>query len=87
MSEDNEPYPVHETVKVLDGRTIFKTAKWWQAVILANMFGHDKIMIYLWQNKDGQWKRKHKFGINFVKDWEKLKVAVDEFIPRIRTIQ
>jgi hypothetical protein len=52
------------------------------------MFGHDKIMVYLWQwnEKMGGWKRKQKFGVNFEKDWENIKKAVEEFLPKIRTV-
>jgi len=88
MSE-KEKLPVHETVNVLDYKTIYKTNKWWMAVVLANMFGHDKIMIYQWKvdEKTGRWKRKQKLGVNYVKDWNLIKEAVEEFIPRLGTIQ
>lgn len=87
MSE--EKLPVDETVKVLDYKLIYKTPKWWCAVVLANMYGHDKIMVYLWNSKDGgrTWKRKQKFGINFVKNWDDIKAAVDGFIPRLQVIK
>jgi len=85
--EQKEQLPVDEAIQVIDYRTIYKTPKWWCAVLLGNMFGHDKIMVYLWQwnDKMGGWKRKQKMGINFEKDWENIKKAVDEFMPRIRT--
>jgi hypothetical protein len=98
---EKEPLPVDEAIQVIDYETIYKTQKWWCAVLLGNMFGHDKIMVYLWQmtevkRKDpssgqwvstgqSQWKRKQKMGINFEKDWEHIKKAVDSFMPRIRT--
>mgnify|MGYP001090196805 CR=1 FL=1 len=82
-----EPLPVHETVKVIAYTTIYKTTKWWCAVVLANMFGHDRIMIYQWRNKDGRWKRKQKFGINFTKDWNAIKAAIEEYIPRMSVVQ
>jgi len=81
MSE--EKLPVHETVKVIDYKTIYKTNKWWCAVILANMFGHNKILIYQWRMKNGVWKRKQKFGINYDKDWQAIKNAVEEFLPKL----
>jgi hypothetical protein len=85
--QPKEPLPVDEAIQVIDYRNIYKTSKWWCAVLLGNMFGHDKIMVYLWQwnDKTGKWKRKQKMGINFEKDWEKIKSAVEEFLPRIRT--
>jgi hypothetical protein len=80
-----EKLPVDETIQVKDYRTIYKTAKWWCVVLLGNMFGHDKIMVYQWQwnESQGKWKRKQKFGINFEKDWIAIKAAVDEFLPKM----
>lgn len=88
MSEQEEKLPVDEAIQVIEYRTIYKTSKWWCAVLLGNMFGHDKIMVYLWQwnEKMGGWKRKQKFGVNFEKDWENIKKAVEEFLPKIRTV-
>lgn len=91
MSEpqkQQEPLPVDESIKVIDYTTIYKTAKWWNVVLLGNMFGHDKIMVYLWQMdpKTGKWKRKQKMGINFEKDWESTKKAVDSYMPRIKSV-
>jgi len=82
-----ESLPVDEAIQVIDYVTIYKTSKWWCAVLLGNMFGHDKIMVYLWQwnEKMNDWKRKQKMGINFEKDWENIKKAVDGFMPKIRT--
>lgn len=85
---EKEQLPVDEAISVIDYHTIYKTPKWWCVVLLGNMFGHDKIMVYLWQwnDKTNGWKRKQKMGINFEKDWENIKKAVDEFMPRIRTV-
>lgn len=94
-----ERLPVDDTIQVKDYRTIYKSAKWWCAVVLGNMFGHDKIMIYQWQWSESKrkdettgkwipsgnfiWKRKQKFGVNFEKDWIAIKAAVDEFLPKM----
>jgi hypothetical protein len=99
MSNNNfpnpsEPFPVDESIQVLKGTTIYKNNKWWFAVLLANSFGHNKVMIYQWQmtekkRKEGDkwvgtgvfgWKRKQKIGFNFSKDWDKSKSVVDEYM-------
>lgn len=49
MSTENEPYPIHEAIHVIKGETVYKSKKWWKAVLLVNSFGHNKVMIYLWQ--------------------------------------
>jgi hypothetical protein len=91
----NESFPVDESIQVLKGTTIYKNNKWWFAVLLANSFGHNKVMIYQWQwtemkKKDEKgnwvpsgvfkWKRKQKIGFNFSKDWNKSKLIVDEYM-------
>lgn len=52
------------------------------------MFGHDKVMVYLWRmdEKTGNWKRKQKLGVNKEKDWNLTKEAVEQLIPRIGTV-
>lgn len=91
-----EPYPVDETLKVLKGTDIYKTQKWWCAVLLVNAFGHDKVMVYLWQwkedrTRDGQgkgmfrWRVQQKMGINFEQNWNDIKKVVDQYLLERRT--
>jgi hypothetical protein len=89
MTGEKEPLPVHESVNVKDYITIYKTPKWWKAVALVNMFGHDKILIYLWRwdDKKGGWKRKQKMGFNNEKDWEDTKSAIEGFMPKIAKVR
>lgn len=85
MSErEQEPFPVDETIKVMEGTTIYKTIKWWSAVLLVNTFGHDKVLIYLWQYRDGKWKRKQKLTVNFERNWIDTKNAVDKYLDKIK---
>jgi len=79
-----EKLPVDDSIQVIDYVDIYKNNKWWCAVLLGNMFGHNKIMVYLWQwnDKTQNWKRKQKFGINFVKDWEKMKPVIEDYIRK-----
>jgi len=84
-----EQLPVHEVVNVKDYVTIYKTPKWWKVVALVNMYGHDKVLVYLWrwdEKKDG-WKRKQKLGINSEKDWEDTKSAIEKFMPKISKLR
>jgi len=101
MSQE-EKLPVDETIQVIDYRTIYKSKKWWCAVVLANAFGHNKILTYQWQwteikRRDeatgkwiptGQfkWKRKQKFSVNYPQDWDKIKAAHEEFLPKLKGV-
>ncbi|HDH45405.1 MAG TPA: hypothetical protein ENG66_08525 [Thermococcus sp.] len=72
-----EEYPVHPSIEVLAGETIFKTKKWWMAVLKISAFGRVKYRIYLWLFQDGAWVAKQKLTIVDSATWEKIKAAVD----------
>jgi len=76
----SERFPVHETIKVLQGETIFRTEKWWMAVLKTESYGRTMVNIYLWVNRDGNWKRQQKISIRGKETWEKIKAAVDKLI-------
>jgi hypothetical protein len=41
--------------------------------------------MYLWQFQDGKWKRKHKFQLRNVDEWNKVKDAIDnKLVPKLR---
>ncbi|RLG97535.1 hypothetical protein DRO19_05670 [Candidatus Bathyarchaeota archaeon] len=79
----SERIPVSDFYKVIDYVTIFKSEKWWEAVAIIESFGRKSIAMYLWQFRDGRWKRKHKFQLRNLEEWEKVKAAVDKLAPRV----
>jgi hypothetical protein len=81
MSE--ERLPVSEKLTVLQSTTLYKTKKWWSATALLESFGRKQVAVYLWLNKDGQWKRQEKFLIHSKKEWEEIKGTVDRLIDRL----
>lgn len=83
MDELGEKPPVSDFYKVVDYITIFKSKKWWEAVVVFESFGRRLIGLYLWQNRNGVWKRKHKFNIRNPDEWNKLKSAVEQLVPKI----
>jgi len=87
MSEE-EKLPVDDNISIIDHTTIYHTTKWWCEVVLGNMYGHDKIMVYQWQfvQSKNRWIRKQKFTVNFEKDWILVKDAVEKYLPKIKVI-
>ena len=96
LNPNNEPYPVHEGVKVLKARTLFRNKKWWEAVLLVETsFGQNtykKITWYRWswgtvKPREGQpfqkWIRKEHKNINFLKNWNDAKLVLDEFVKEL----
>ncbi len=80
-----EKLPISEFYKVVDYTTIFKSDKWWEAVVIFEVYGKRQIGLYLWQKRKDAWKRKNKFGVRTLDEWNKLKNAVDQLTPKLAT--
>jgi hypothetical protein len=46
-----EDFPVSKKLKVHYGTTIYKTEKWWSAVLFMETFGRKQIAVYIWSKK------------------------------------
>ena len=78
-----EKFPVHEVIKIVEAKTVYKTEKWWQAVVLGEAFGRKFVALYLWQKKGDRWKQVHKFKINRRQNWEQVKPLIDELVAKL----
>jgi hypothetical protein len=81
--EEKEKLPISDFYKVVDYVTIFKSQKWWEAVVIFEAYGKRSIGLYLWQKKADAWKRKHKFNVRNLDEWNKLKTTVEQLTPRL----
>jgi hypothetical protein len=81
---ENEKLPLSEFYKVIDYATIFRSEKWWEAVVVIESFGKRSIAMYLWQKRNDIWKRKHKFQIRNMDEWNKVKVAIEQLSPKLQ---
>jgi hypothetical protein len=79
-----EKLPVSEKLLVLKSETIYKTHKWWCAVALVEAFGKKQVMLYLWLNKENQWKRKEKFVLHYKKEWQDVKERIEKLIDELK---
>lgn len=75
-----EEFPISEKLKVIEGTTLYKTDKWWSAVLLIESFGRKQIAIYLWNKRDDVWKRRQKFVVNNKEAWAKITEAVEKYL-------
>jgi hypothetical protein len=94
-AEKEEKLPISDFYKVIDHVTIFKSEKWWEAIVVFESYGKRQIGMYLWQkSKDKQetkgeqetearWKRKHKFNVRNLEEWNKLKNAIEQLAPKL----
>jgi len=83
--ETTEKLPISDFYKVIDYVTMFKSEKWWEAIVVFESLGKRSIGLYLWHNRDSVWKRKHKFNIRNLDEWNKLKNAIEQLTPKLRS--
>jgi hypothetical protein len=79
----DEKLPISEIYKVIDYVTIFKSSKWWEAIVVFEAYGRRSIGVYLWVKKNDVWKRKNKFSVRNLDEWNKVKNAVDQLAPKL----
>ena len=79
----SEKLPISDFYKVVDFVTIFRSEKWWEAVVVIESYGKRSIAMYMWQFRDGKWKRKHKFQLRNLDEWEKVKNAVNQLATKL----
>jgi hypothetical protein len=83
MTELGEKLPISDFYKVIDYITIFKSEKWWEAIVIFESFGKRSIGLYLWQKRNDVWKRKHKFNVRNMEEWNRLKDAIERLAPKL----
>ncbi len=81
--ETSEKLPISEIYKVVDYITIFKSSKWWEAIVVSEAYGKRSIGVYLWVKENDVWKRKNKFSVRNMDEWNKLKNAIDQLAPKL----
>ena len=85
LEKTDEKLPISEFYKVIDSVTIFKSKSWWEAIVVFESNGKKSIGMYLWQKKQDVWKRKHKFNVRNLEEWNKLKNAIEQLAPKLES--
>lgn len=83
MSASDEKLPISEFYTVVDYVTIFKSAKWWEAIVVYESSGRRSIGFYLWEKRKEAWTRKNKFSFKTLDEWNRLKNVVDQLTPKL----
>jgi len=79
----SEKLPISEFYKVIEYVTIFKSGKWWEAIVLSEANGRRSMGFYLWEKRNDAWKRKNKFSVRNMDEWNKLKNPVEQLAPKL----
>lgn len=83
-----DDFPVSDYYRVARGETVFQTDDWWKAIVTINQKGSyetQEVIVYLWQQVDGDWRRRQKYAIKDVDDWQEDKAAVDALLDEDAT--
>lgn len=83
VEKPSDKLPISEFYKVIDYVTIFKSAKWWEAIAVIESYGKRSIAMYMWEFRDEKWKRKHKFSIRGMDEWNKVKNSMEQLLPKL----
>lgn len=79
-------YPVNPYYKVVKATDIYKTNKWWKAVVTAESQHGVQVAVYLWtmDNKTGKWKRKQKMGCRTLDELNKIHNALADHLRELQ---
>jgi hypothetical protein len=75
-----EKLPLSEFYKIISYETIYKSDKWWEAIVSTEEFGKKSINFYLWIKRGDGWKRKHKFVVRSLAEWLRIKSTVESML-------
>jgi len=80
-SDSTAAFPVSDYYTVGVGETVFQNDGWWKAIVNVvekGSYETNEVMVYLWQDQEGEWRRRQKYTIKSVSDWEEERTIIDE---------
>lgn len=78
-----DSFPVSDYYTVATGKTVFNDNGWWKAIVCVSEKGTyetDEVMVYVWQKENETWRRRQKYAIKSVSDWEEEKAIIDNHL-------
>jgi len=75
--------PVSDYYEVAAGETVFRSDDWWKAIVKISKKGSyetEEAMIYLWQETDGDWRRRQKYTIKSQERWQEEAEVVESIL-------
>lgn len=76
-------FPTSDYYTVDAGETVFQSDGWWKAILRITEKGSyetEEVMIYLWQQVDGDWRRRQKYTLKSESRWEDEAAVVGETV-------
>lgn len=75
--------PVSDYYEVAAGETVFRSDDWWKAIVKITEKGSyetEEVMIYLWQETDGDWRRRQKYTIKSEERWQEEAEVIESIL-------
>jgi len=79
----SDEFPVSDYYNVATGVSVFQSDGWWKAIVNIDEKGSyetDEVMVYLWQERDGDWRRRQKYTIKDQESWEEERTAIESVL-------
>jgi hypothetical protein len=86
--DDQSAFPVSDYYNLSEAETVFQTDDWWKAIVSIDQKGSydtHEVIIYLWQQVDGDWRRRQKYAIKNLDDWSDDRDTVDALLDDDQT--
>jgi hypothetical protein len=83
-----EDFPVSDYYEIAAGETVFQSDGWWKAILKISKKGSyetEEVMVYLWQEVDGDWRRRQKFTIKSEERWRKEVDVIESIVDTTAT--
>lgn len=83
-----EDFPVSDYYETAAGETVFQSDGWWKAILKISKKGSyetEEVMIYLWQEVDGDWRRRQKFTIKSEERWREEVDVIESIVDTTTT--
>lgn len=72
-SQSDGEFPTSDYYSLAAGETVFRSDGWWKAIVKIAQKGSyetEEVMVYLWQEVDGDWRRRQKYTIKSEESWQ-----------------
>ena len=71
---------------IQDVRTFMRNGKWWRAAVLIRdpTSGNLFMSLYLWERRQGEWKRSSAYTIRRKADAIAVRDCIEEFLPKLQ---
>jgi len=83
-----EDFPVSDYYELSAGETVFQSDGWWKAILKISKKGSyetEEVMVYLWQDVDGEWRRRQKFTIKSQERWQEEVDVIESIVDTATT--